>query len=115
MFLTTPGRDAAADFVGVAFGVEGEEAGEDFVAEVGGPEQAALVGVVVLVGLVEEDRRGARGKVAPAIGFQARRGPWRRAACAGAGCPLRSRPDRGSDWSWLDVWKSDEMEGFKTI
>ena len=44
MFLTTPGRDAAADFVGVAFGVEGEEAGEDFVAEVGGPEQAALVG-----------------------------------------------------------------------
>ena len=37
-----PGGDAEADFFGVAFGVEGEEAGEDFVAEVGGPEQAAL-------------------------------------------------------------------------
>ena len=63
-------RDAEADFFGVAFGVEGEEAGEDFVAEVGGPEQAALIGVVVLVGLVEEDRRGARGEVVPAIGFE---------------------------------------------
>ena len=65
-----PRRDAEADFFGVAFGVEGEEAGEDFVAEVGGPEQAALVGVVVLVGLVEEDRLGACGEVVPAVGFE---------------------------------------------
>src|SRR5258708_5218934 len=58
-----PRRDAEADFFGVALGIEGEEAGEDFVAEVGGPEQAALIGVVVLVGLVEEDRGGARCQV----------------------------------------------------
>ena len=30
--LFHPRRDAEADFFGVAFGVEGEEAGEDFVA-----------------------------------------------------------------------------------
>jgi hypothetical protein len=37
---------------------------------VGGPEQAALVGVVVLAVLVEEARLGARREVVPAIGFE---------------------------------------------
>jgi hypothetical protein len=52
----------------VAGGVGGEEAGEELVAEVGGPEEATLVGVVVLVGLVEEDGGGLVGKVVPAVG-----------------------------------------------
>src|SRR5271166_5581583 len=65
-----PWGDTEEDFFGVAFSIEGEEAGEDFVAEVGGPEQAALVSVVVLVGLVEEDRLGARSEVAPAVSFE---------------------------------------------
>jgi len=54
----------------VALGVQRKEAGEDFVAEVGGPEQAALIGVVVLVGLVEEDRIGALRQVVPAVGAE---------------------------------------------
>jgi hypothetical protein len=44
----------------MAFSVEREETGEDFIAKLGRPEQAALVGVVALVSLVEEGRRGAR-------------------------------------------------------
>jgi hypothetical protein len=54
----------------MAFGIEREETGEDFVAEVGGPEQAALVSVIVLVGFVQEDRRCAHGEDVPAIGFE---------------------------------------------
>ncbi len=65
-------RDAKADFFGVALGVEGEKAGEDFIAKVGRPEQAALVGVVVLVRFVEEDWLGARGEVMPAVSFENR-------------------------------------------
>jgi hypothetical protein len=38
-------RDAEADLIGVPFGVEAEEAGEDFVAEGGGPGQAAMSAV----------------------------------------------------------------------
>ena len=52
----------------MALGVERERAGQDFVAEVGGPEQAALI--VVFVGLVEKDGRGARREVVPAISFE---------------------------------------------
>ena len=54
-----------------AFGVEGEEPREHFVPEVGRPEQAALV-VVVLSSLVSSMKigRGARGEVVPAIGFE---------------------------------------------
>lgn len=65
-----PRGDAEADFFGVALGVEREEAGEDLVAEVGGPEQAALISVVVLVALVEEDGLRARGEVVPAVRFE---------------------------------------------
>ena len=65
-----PRRDAEADFLGVALGVQRKQAGEDLIAELGRPEQAALVGVVVLVGLVEEDRGGAHGEFAPAISFE---------------------------------------------
>src|SRR5260370_29389113 len=53
------GRNAEAAFFGVTLGVEARRWAEDFVTEVGGPEQAALVGVVVPVGLVEDDRLGA--------------------------------------------------------
>ena len=38
----------------MALGVKGEEAAKDLVAEVGGPEQAALIGVVVFVRVLEE-------------------------------------------------------------
>jgi hypothetical protein len=65
-----PRRDAEANFFGVAGGVEGEEAGEDFLAEIGGPEQATLVGLVVLALLVEEARLGALREIMPAIGFE---------------------------------------------
>ena len=65
-----PRIDAEAGFFGVAFGVEGEKASQDFVAEGGGPEQPALVGVIVLVGLVEEDRLGALGQIVPAVGTE---------------------------------------------
>ena len=87
--------DSRRPFSGRAFGVEGEEAGEDFVAEGGGPEEAALIGVVVLVGLVEEDGLGAFGEVVPAAELAslptrrrgARRDPFRRGARAGGQCP----------------------------
>src|SRR5579864_4999440 len=62
--------NAEANFFAVPFGVEGEQAGKDFVAEVRGPEQAALISVVVLIGRVEEDGLGARRKIVPAIGFE---------------------------------------------
>ena len=51
----------------MAFGVEGEEAGKDFVAEVGRPEQTILIGMVVLVALIEENRLRAVGEIVPAI------------------------------------------------
>jgi hypothetical protein len=52
----------------VALGIEGEEAREDLVAEVGRPEEAALIGMVILVGLVEEDGFGARARCARPLG-----------------------------------------------
>jgi predicted 3'-5' exonuclease similar to PolB exonuclease domain len=55
--------DAEADLFGVTLGIEGEESAEDFIAEVGWPKQAALMGFGCLVGLVE----GAFGEVVPAI------------------------------------------------
>jgi hypothetical protein len=45
-----PGRNAEADFFGVTFSIKGEEARQDFIAEVGPPEQAA--------GVVPEDYPG---------------------------------------------------------
>jgi hypothetical protein len=47
--MTARLSDSASDFLGVALGVEREQTGEDFVTEVGRPEQVALIGVVVLV------------------------------------------------------------------
>src|SRR5262245_12583467 len=73
MFASLPLRargDAEADLLSVALDVELQEARQDFVAEVRWPEQAALVGVVVLVRLVEEDRLGSAAKVVPAISFE---------------------------------------------
>src|SRR5260370_39828814 len=68
------GRNAEAAFFGVTLGVEARRWAEDFVTEVGGPEQAALVGVVVPVGLVEDDRLGApRGRASHRL--RARRSP----------------------------------------
>jgi hypothetical protein len=90
-----PRGDAEADFLGVALGVEGEKAGEHFIAKVGRLEQAGLIGGVVLVAFVEEDGRGARGKVAPAIGFEHGR-PWRRAARPPGQGRFRAVHDGGS-------------------
>ncbi len=54
----------------MALGIEGKDASQDFVAEVRGPEQAALISVVVFLGLIEKDRRRAFGEVGPAVGVE---------------------------------------------
>jgi hypothetical protein len=51
----------------VPLGVQREQAGQNFVAEGGGPEEAALLSVVVLIGLIEEDRLGLAREVVPVV------------------------------------------------
>ncbi len=62
--------EAERGFLGSAGDVEGEQKGEDLVAEGRGPEQAFLVAMVQLGVLAEEHGRGPLGEVIPAIGAQ---------------------------------------------
>jgi hypothetical protein len=72
---------AEADFFSVAFGIEGEEAGEDFVADVVGPAVAPGLflfalppasGLVVFVFLVVEEELAVGGDVGGNGGVDAR-------------------------------------------
>ena len=59
-----------ADLLLIAFGIEGEEAGEDEVALSGWPEIAALIGVVVLSIFGEKLGLDRVDEIIPAIGAE---------------------------------------------